>query len=1266
MGLVIARRLSVCGLLAVLAGTTGCHAAGTYVGGQTGGAAAPVTAGATAGRVGFVQFPSLSPDGKTMVFSWLGDLWTAPVDDTSLAVRLTSHPAEERRSVFSPDGSMLAFESDRDGGRNLFVVQLGREGGKLTAGPVRRVTAVDRPLSLSGWTPDGRGLVFSAGLEPAVYRGTRMFTVSLPASDGVFAPIQRIDGPVGQAWGSQPRISPDGKLITFTRGRADWTRPRYVGSGSAEVWTFDTGTQAFMRLASDPHPDGDAFPIGGGRVVFLSSRGGATNVYMAEGGSAKPLTRFAPPAASASGGGPTVGYGVRDLAVSPSGNAAVFVVWDAVYRLDLPGGEPKAINLTAASGDGTELDTQRLNLSREVSEAAVSPDGKTLAVVARGEVFVRSTDEGHPTRRVTFTPGRERGLAWSPDGRVLWFSSDEGGRSEIYYATVAMSREDLGIKKPEDKKAEEKKPEEAKADDGAKAEAKPEGGKEEPAAEDKPGEGARGRGAAGAARPSRPAGPDFGKRWQESIRYNVTKLEGISIPAGPNDGVLGMELRSPEPSPDGKKLLVTRGLGDLVLIDLVNKSARVVLEGWNEPGVQWAADSRHIVYEREDEDFNSDIWLMDTQPGADGKVSPGVNLTRHPDNDTSPRLSVDGKVLYFRSERARENDEAQVFAVYLDRKLEGLRPYELDEHFKKATEAVKRRKPIDPVIWDAPPPAGKAEAAADAKAAEPKAAEAKAEEPKAEGGEGAKAEPAERRTTRAAEPLKFDADDAWERVRRVGNIQGSVGSILITPAGDRVLYVASSDSPGSGPATPPGTPPATPPAPGGAGGGEGVATLFSMSYKGDDRRVVTSGAVGGAAMNLTGDRVSFVRSGGAQAVSLAGGRSDSYPIDAPVILDIAKQQRQKFIEVARVLGNGFYHPTLKGLNWAALTEGYLNLVQTTRTNDEFDRVAMMLLGELNGSHLGVTGSGSFSAPSMATGYLGVDAGKVADGWRIKRVYEDGPAWRPSSELKVGDVLLAVDGQKLAGMDLLAAFAGKAGKETLIEVRRDGVEKPFGMLITPTSGGEDGELRYRAEIASRKAKVEELSGGKLGYLHIRAMSEPSVREFERDLYAAAHGKQGLVIDVRDNGGGSTADILLASLTAPNHAFTANRGVDPGSVKRDAYPRDRRLIYGYTRPIVLLINENSFSNAEIFAHAIKTIGRGKLVGTATFGGVISTGGTTLIDGTSVRTPFRGWYLPDGTDMENNGAKPDIDVPQVPQDEAAGRDAQLEAAVRSLLGK
>jgi len=169
-------------------------------------------------------------------------------------------------------------------------------------------------------------------------------------------------------------------------------------------------------------------------------------------------------------------------------------------------------------------------------------------------------------------------------------------------------------------------------------------------------------------------------------------------------------------------------------------------------------------------------------------------------------------------------------------------------------------------------------------------------------------------------------------------------------------------------------------------------------------------------------------------------------------------------------------------------------------------------------------------------------------------------------------------------------------------------------------------------------------------------------FERDLYAAAGGKDGLIIDVRNNGGGWTTDRLLASIMVQPHSYTIPRGADPNDVGH--YPQDRLFIQRYSLPIDMLCNEKSFSNAEIISHAFKALKRGNLLGEQTYGGVISTGGFSLIDGTFVRLPFRGWYLNDGTDMENHGAVPDILVHQTPEAESENDDEQLRAAVEDLL--
>ncbi|MCX7008384.1 MAG: S41 family peptidase, partial [Kiritimatiellaeota bacterium] len=196
------------------------------------------------------------------------------------------------------------------------------------------------------------------------------------------------------------------------------------------------------------------------------------------------------------------------------------------------------------------------------------------------------------------------------------------------------------------------------------------------------------------------------------------------------------------------------------------------------------------------------------------------------------------------------------------------------------------------------------------------------------------------------------------------------------------------------------------------------------------------------------------------------------------------------------------------------------------------------------------------------------------------------------------------------------------------------------------------------VHGNRKRVGVMSGERLGYLHIERMTLPSLRQFEQEVYAEGVGKDGLVIDVRNNPGGFISDKLLAILCHPYHAMTV--------------PRDGELSYPaaylgrvvYNKPIVVLCNQNSASNAEIFSRAIQTLKRGKLVGVPTYGAVISTPDRQLLDLGTIRLPTRGWYgLNDGEDMELNGGIPDVIVWPQPGEHAAGQDTQLEKAVQVL---
>ena len=196
-------------------------------------------------------------------------------------------------------------------------------------------------------------------------------------------------------------------------------------------------------------------------------------------------------------------------------------------------------------------------------------------------------------------------------------------------------------------------------------------------------------------------------------------------------------------------------------------------------------------------------------------------------------------------------------------------------------------------------------------------------------------------------------------------------------------------------------------------------------------------------------------------------------------------------------------------------------------------------------------------------------------------------------------------------------------------------------------------------------TEEWSNGRLGYIHIQGMNTPSFEEFERMLYGAANGREGLLVDVRFNGGGRTTDYVMAVLMVRRHAYTVPRGADP-SIR--AYPQDRLPLAAWTRPAATLCNEQSYSNAEIFSYAFQSLERGPLVGWPTFGAVISTGAMRTLDGARVSLPGRGWFVaPTGVNMENNGAVPDVQVPQPPpEDRSSTEDSQLRRAVEVLLAE
>ncbi len=1145
-------------------------------------------------NVSLPRSPSISPDGQTVIFSFRGDLWSVGVDG-GYATRLTSHPADESLSRFSPDGETVAFTSDRRGLPGLYTMNPDGTG-------VEEILVVDRAALLTDFADDGH-LYFTGYLEPDVYRSPRPYKVD---SDG------GVHARVHDAFGRTPVKEPGGERVLFVRGDESFDRRGKIGPDTRDLWLYepndDEGT--FTQLTTWRGNDGMPRWAGENTFIFASNReDDAVNLYRASledeniEENAQRLTHF-------------TDRDVDSFDITPDGKTLVFSRWDSLYALDLTDdeAEPRQIEVRAAEDEGDRV--KYVTTDSRATDAAVSPDGKTLATVAYGQVYVRATDERAPTRRVTTDAARYTEVAWSPDGGTLYFVGDPDGRDAIYAATVKLNRSAV-----------------KEAIDPTDAEAEASGPTSQPTTAP-----ATQPTTQPDAQPDAPAHAPDPSKWADAISFHVETV--VADDAGSSNAV---------PAPDGTRLAYMRGVGDLVILNLETGEERLILDGWDRGmEIAWSPDGQHVLYETSDADFNSDIWA--TRADGSGYRGTGVpvNVTRHPDNDGSISLSADGRVMAFVSERV--NEEYDVWMVLLDEELETLTPQETAAYYEELAKGVKKLKPIDvpafakargtvsPLVDD-PEPTTQPDA--EAEASDPTTQPAT--QPTTQPDEEAKKDEAETDDDKAPVDIAnlddLALDTAYLRLQRVSRESGNEFNPFLLPDASAVYYRQ---------------------------GGSILKKPWDDSAKsaGSSATILGSDPSGSTLTVLAGGR------GGTQLTN-ASNKRETFATNDRLEVDLAEESERKFRELARTLGDQFYHPTMKGLDWQGLTDAYAPLARHARTGDEFRHVSMKLLGELNGSHLGVSPPGESRPARQSQGRLGVRAVPHEDGFEVVEVMETGPSGRGDFKILVGDVITHLELDPVdTNRPLEVQLPDKVNREVVVTVDRDGAST--NLLITPASYGRISGESYNSWRLANLRKVEEMSDGRLGYIHVRGMDQGSLNVFERDLYAAAEGKDGLIVDVRNNGGGWTADRLLTSLMYPRHAYTIPRGMrdgvdaDRANLERGGYPQDRLFIQRYSLPVNMLANENSFSNAEIVSHAFKQLNRGTLVGEETAGGVISTGSFSLVDGTRVRLPFRGWYLMDGRDMENNGAVPDLRVPQTPEAEVAGEDVQLQVAVEDLMGR
>jgi tricorn protease len=480
--------------------------------------------------------------------------------------------------------------------------------------------------------------------------------------------------------------------------------------------------------------------------------------------------------------------------------------------------------------------------------------------------------------------------------------------------------------------------------------------------------------------------------------------------------------------------------------------------------------------------------------------------------------------------------------------------------------------------------------------------------------------------------IEIDFEDTAQRIRRVPNVSGA--ELTVTEDGTLVYN----------------------------SGGH----IFVAAYDGKEPRQVTSqGGVSNLRVSADGKTAFFYRGGALWSARL----TPPYPqtqvtFTANWERDVRAERRAAFNQFWRSYNTRFYDGNFHGRDWTAIRRRYEPLLEAVGTREEFATLLNMMIGEVEASHTeaGPAPSG-INGPS--TRHLGVyfDYAYNGPGIKVKDVPKRAPGSYPKTRIKPGDYILEVDGKPVTLDENLYKVLNDKGERDFVLLVNDRPSKEGARTVTfkALTGGEWDDIHYRNRVERLRKFVEQKSGGALGYVHIEGMGGPNQIAFDREFYEYAEGKKGVIVDVRFNGGGNIADQIVNWLAVKPYGTY---------YPRDGYPIPAPGGYissstrAWDKPIVVLMNERSMSNAEMFPYSMRATGLAKLVGMPTPGYVIWTSGMGLVDGTSARMPHTGAFRKDGSPMENLGEKPDIMIPLSVEDWLSERDPQLEKAIELLL--
>jgi tricorn protease len=359
--------------------------------------------------------PAISPDGKSIVFSYQGDLWTVPAEG-GRALRLTAHLARDTQPVFSPDGKSIAFASNRYGNYDLYLMPV--EGGSP-----RRLTYHSANEFPTSFTPDGRWVLFYG----SAYGSSDVYKVRVTGGE-----------PVRLTWDLYEReyfasVSPDGQWIAYNHNASpgSWRRRAYEGSNNADVWIARLTTPVTEPRKITTNPSHDFMPMfsrDGKRLYYVSDRKGKVNLWSMDlsGGNQRQLTSHDTD-------------GVRLPTYAPGADRIAYEYNSEIWVLDLKSGKTAPVRIDVTAEPLRNLISER-TITANPDEFSVSPDGKKVALIVRGDLFVVPA-AGGLARQLVGRPSRESHITWMPDSRTILFVTDEKGQKDLRSIEITAQNE---------------------------------------------------------------------------------------------------------------------------------------------------------------------------------------------------------------------------------------------------------------------------------------------------------------------------------------------------------------------------------------------------------------------------------------------------------------------------------------------------------------------------------------------------------------------------------------------------------------------------------------------------------------------------------------------------------------------------------------------------------------------------------------------------------------------------------------------------------